>query len=249
MSKLATKTALITGGTTGIGYATARLFLEEGATVVITGQDGERVKSAGESLGDRAIAVQADVSSPDDMARVAQLIKDRFGKLDVLFANAGIACPMPFSDVDEDNISRQIDVNLKGVIYSIQSVLPILNNPSSVVITSTTLIEKGVAGMSVYAATKAAVRSLARTLSAEFAGRGVRVNTISPGMIETPIYGKLGMSEDAVSEWAGQLLKQVPAARLGQAEEVAKAVLYMAGDDATYMVGENLLLDGGMASI
>ncbi|MDX1458098.1 MAG: SDR family oxidoreductase [Marinobacter sp.] len=249
MSKLATKTALITGGTTGIGYATARLFLEEGATVVITGQDGERVKSAGESLGDRAIAVQADVSSPDDMARVAQLIKDRFGKLDVLFANAGIACPMPFSDVDEDNISRQIDVNLKGVIYSIQSVLPILNNPSSVVITSTTLIEKGVAGMSVYAATKAAVRSLARTLSAEFAGRGIRVNTISPGMIETPIYGKLGMSEDAVSEWAGQLLKQVPAARLGQAEEVAKAVLYMAGDDATYMVGENLLLDGGMASI
>lgn len=249
MSKLATKTALITGGTTGIGYATARLFLEEGATVVITGQDGERVKSAGESLGDRAIAVQADVSSPDDMARVAQLIKDRFGKLDVLFANAGIACPMPFSDVDEDNISRQIDVNLKGVIYSIQSVLPILNNPSSVVITSTTLIEKGVAGMSVYAATKAAVRSLARTLSAEFAGRGIRVNSISPGMIETPIYGKLGMSEDAVSEWAGQLLKQVPAARLGQAEEVAKAVLYMAGDDATYMVGENLLLDGGMASI
>lgn len=249
MSKLAGKTALITGGTTGIGFATARLFLDEGANVVITGQNEERVKSAGESLGDGALAIQADVSSLDDMARVVQQIKDKFGKLDVLFANAGIACPMPFSDVNEDNINNQIDVNFKGVIYSIQSALPILNNPSSVVITSTTLIEKGVAGMSVYAATKAAVRSLARTLSAEFAGRGIRVNCISPGLIETPIYSKLGMSEEAVSEWAGQLLTKVPAARLGQADEVAKTVLYMASDDSAYMVGESVLLDGGMANI
>lgn len=249
MSKLAGKTALITGGTTGIGYATAKLFLEEGANVVITGQSAERVKSAGESLGNGAVALQADVASLADMARVAQEIRGRFGKLDILFANAGIACPMPFSDVNEENINSQIDVNFKGVIYSIQSVLPLLNNPSSVVITSTTMIEKGVAGMSVYAATKAAVRSLARTLSAEFAGRGIRVNTISPGLIETPIYGKLGMSEEAVSEWAGQLLKQVPAARLGQADEVAKTVLYMASDDSAYMLGESVLLDGGMANI
>lgn len=249
MSKLAGKTALITGGTTGIGFATAQLFLEEGANVVITGQNVDRLTSAGESLGDRAVAIRADVSSLADMERVAQEIGERFGKLDVLFANAGIACPMPFSDVNEDNISSQIDVNFKGVVYSIQSALPILNNPSSVVITSTTMIEKGVAGMSIYAATKAAVRSLARTLSAEFAGRGIRVNAISPGLIETPIYGKLGMSEEAVAEWAGQLLQQVPAARLGQADEVAKSVLYLASNDSTYMLGENLLLDGGMANI
>lgn len=249
MSKLAGKTALITGGTTGIGYATAKRFLDEGASVVITGQNAERVRQAGESLGDRATAILADVSSMPDMAGVAQHIRDKFGRLDILFANAGIACPMPFSDVTEENITNQLDVNFKGVIHTIQSTLPILNNPSSVVITSTTLIEKGVAGMSIYAATKAAVRSLARTLSAEFADRGIRVNCISPGLIETPIYGKLGMTGDAVSEWAGQLLKQVPAGRFGQAEEVAKAVLYMASEDSAYMVGENLLLDGGMATV
>ncbi|MFV1872489.1 MAG: SDR family oxidoreductase [Oleiphilus sp.] len=249
MGRLTGKTALITGGTTGIGYATAKLFLAEGAKVAITGQNAARIADAQESLGAGVIAMCADVSSIKDMTTVAKRLEAEFGKLDVLFANAGIAKPSPFSDVDDANIDSQINVNFKGVIYSIQSMLPILNNPSSVVITSTTIIEKGVAGMSVYAATKAAVRSLARTLSAELLDQGIRVNTLSPGLIETPIYGKLGMSEEAVSAWAGQLLASVPAARFGQADEVAKAALFMASDDSAYMLGENILLDGGLANI
>ena len=249
MGRLTGKTALITGGTTGIGFATAKLFLEEGARVAIIGQDPERVAIAANTLGHGTIALCANVSSSSDMAAAATRLKADFGSIDVLFANAGIAKPMPFSDVDDANIDNQIDVNFKGVIYSIQSMLPLLNNPSSVVLTATSMLEKGVAGMSVYAATKAAVRSLARTLSAELAQRGVRVNVISPGLIETPIYGKLGLPAEAVQSWAGQLLAKVPASRFGQAEEVAKAVLFMSSDDSLYMMGENVLLDGGMATI
>ena len=249
MGRLTGKTALITGGTTGIGLATARLFLKVGARVAITGQDAERVAAAGRELGEGAIALRADVASSADMAGVAARIRLEFGMLDVVFANAGIAQPMPFSDVDEANIDNQVDVNFKGVIYTIQSMLPLLNNPSSIVLTSTTMIEQGVAGMSVYTATKAAVRSLARTLSAEYAQRGIRVNVISPGLIETPIYGKLGLPAEAVQQWAGQLMAKVPAARFGQADEVARVVLFMASDDSSYMMGENLLFDGGMATI
>jgi NAD(P)-dependent dehydrogenase (short-subunit alcohol dehydrogenase family) len=249
MARLSGKTALITGGTTGIGLATAKLFLQEGARVAIIGQDAGRVAGAAKELGEGALALRADVSSRSDMAGVAERLRADFGTLDVLFANAGIAQAMPFSDVDDNNIDQQIDVNFKGVLYTIQCMLPILSRPASIVLTSTTMIEKGVAGMSVYAATKAAVRSLARTLSAELAPRGVRVNVISPGLIETPIYGKLGLPAQAVQEWAAQLMTRVPAARFGQADEVARAVLFLASDDSSYMMGENVLLDGGMATI
>ena len=249
MGRLTGKTALVTGGTTGIGFATAKLFLAEGARVAIIGQDSERVASAAKELGSEVLAICADVSSASEMANAAKTLKAEFGSLDVLFANAGIAKPMPFSDVDEANINDQVDVNFKGVIYIIQSTLSLLKNPSSVIITSTTMIEKGVAGMSVYAATKAAVRSLARTLSAELVSRGIRVNTISPGLIETPIYGKLGLPQETVSTWAGQLMTKVPASRFGQSDEVARAVLFLASDDSSYMLGENLLFDGGMSTI
>ena len=249
MGRLTGKTALITGGTTGIGLATAKLFIQEGARVAVIGQDAERVALAATELGAGAIVLRADVSSRSELAAAAARLQAQWGKLDVVFANAGIAQPMPFSDVDEQNIDSQIDVNFKGVIYTVQSMLPLMNNPSSIVLTATTMIEKGVAGMSVYAATKAAVRSLARTLSAEFAPRGVRVNVISPGLIETPIYGKLNLPPAAVQEWAGQLMAKVPAARFGQAQEVARAVLFMASDDSSYMMGGNVLFDGGMATV
>ena len=155
---------------------------------------------------------------------------------------------MPFSDLDDSNIDTLLDVNLKGVIFSIQKMLPILSNPSSVIITCTALADKAEGGMSIYSATKAAVRSLARNLSQELISRGVRVNVISPGLIETPIYGKLGLPPEVVQEWAGRLLAKVPAGRFGQADEVAKAVLFLASDDSTYMLGENILFDGGFAT-
>lgn len=249
MGKLSGKTVLITGGTTGIGMATAKLMLEEGARVAITGQDAGRVAEAASLLGGQVIALRADVASLADMRAVAARLKSEFGTLDVLFANAGIVQPMPFSDVDEANIDRQVDVNFKGVIYTVQSMLPLLANPASVVLNSSTLAEKGMAGMAVYAATKAAVRSLARSLSAELRPRGVRVNVVSPGLTETPIYGKLGMSPEAVREWGAQMVAKVPAGRFAQAGEVARAALFLASDDSSYMLGENLMFDGGMATI
>lgn len=249
MGRLTGKTALITGGTTGIGLATAKLFLQEGARVAIIGQNAERVAEASAILGSNVLALRADVSSASDMTGVATRLKAELGHLDVVFANAGIAQPMAFADVSEANIDDQIGVNFKGVIYTVQKMLPILSKPASVILTSTAMIEKGIGGMSVYAATKAAVRSLARTLSAELVAQGVRVNVISPGLIETPIYGKLGLPAETVKEWAGQLMANVPASRFGQADEVAKAALFLASDDSSYMLGENLLFDGGMATI
>ena len=249
MARLTGKTALITGGTTGIGLATAKLFLQEGARVAITGQDAGRVTEASAMLGANAIAIRADVSSASEMAAVAARLKKEFGGLDIVFANAGIAKPMPFAEVDEENINSQIDVNLKGVIYTVQKMLPILRKPASIILTSTTLTQQGLAGMSIYSATKAAVRSLARTLSAELVSQGVRVNVISPGPIETPIYGKTGMSAEALQQMAGMVVGKVPVGRFGQPEEVAKAVLFLASDDSSYILGEDLLVDGGMAMI
>jgi NAD(P)-dependent dehydrogenase (short-subunit alcohol dehydrogenase family) len=249
MGKLTGKHALITGGTTGIGHAAARLFIEEGARVAITGRDAARVAEAGARLGPNAIAMRADVASAADMAGVAARLKAEFGALDIVFANAGIALPKTIGDVDDANIDDQVAVNFKGVIYTVQKMLPLLRKPASVILTSTAMTERGIAGMSVYAATKAAVRSLARTLSAELVDRGVRVNVLSPGLTETPIYGKLGLPPQAVQEWAGRLLGQVPLKRLAQADEIAKAALFLASEDSSYLVGENVLVDGGMATV
>lgn len=249
MNRLTGKTVLITGGTTGIGFATAKLFISEGARVAITGQDSDRVAQAAQSLGASVIAIRADVSSKQDMLEVGARLESEFGHLDVVFANAGIAKPMTIGDVDDANIDEQVSVNFKGVIYTVQAALPLLANPSSIIITGTTMIDKGIAGMAVYAATKAAVRSLARTLSAELVTRGVRVNTLSPGLVETPIYGKLGLAPTVVQEWATQLLTKVPASRFGQPEEIAKAALYLASDESSYMMGENIMVDGGVSTL
>ena len=247
--RLEGKTALITGGTTGIGFTTAKQLLEEGARVAIVGQNESRVAAAKASLGNEVVAMCADVSSPEEMTRVATQLKQDFSKLDIVFANAGIAKPMPLAEIDESNIDSQLNVNLKGVIYTVQKTLPLMNNPSSIILTSTTMTHKGISGMSVYAATKAAVRSLARTMSSELIDRGIRVNVISPGLIETPIYQKLGLPQEAVEQWAGELLKTVPAARFGQTSEIAKAVAFLASDDSSYMLGENVTIDGGVATL
>lgn len=249
MARLTGKNVLITGGTSGIGLATAKLFIQEEARVVITGQDAQRVAEAARLLGPQAIGIRADVTSLSDMAAAAQQIKAELGGLDVVFANAGIALPKTIAEVDEEHIDRQIAVNFKGVLYTIQKTLPLLRRPASIVMTSTAMTERGIAGMSVYAATKAAVRSLARSLSAELLDKGIRVNVVSPGLTETPIYGKLGLPKAAVQEWAGALLKQVPAHRLAQAEEIAQAVLYLASNESSYVTGANLQVDGGMATV
>jgi len=249
MRRLEGKTALITGGTTGIGRATAELFIQHGARVAITGQDAQRVAEAAAALGPQAIGVRADVSVAADMDDLARRLKAHFGQLDIVFANAGVAKPRPLADIDEAHIDEQLGVNLKGVIYTVQKTLPLLRRPASIILTASTVAELGTAGMSVYAATKAAVRSLARSLSAELAPQGVRVNVVSPGPIETPIFGKLGLPDAAVKAWADEITAKVPLGRFGQPHEVAKAVLFLASDDSSYMLGENILVDGGMATV
>jgi NAD(P)-dependent dehydrogenase (short-subunit alcohol dehydrogenase family) len=249
MQRLAGKTALITGGTTGIGRATAQLFIEHGARVAITGQDAQRVAEAAAALGPQAIGIRADVSSAADMDRLAGELRAHFGLLDIVFANAGVAKPRSLAEIDEAHIDEQFGVNVKGILYTVQKVLPLLRKPASIVLTASTVAELGMAGMSVYAATKAAVRSLARSLSAELSPQGVRVNAVSPGPIETPIFGKMGLPDTAVQAWAHEISGKVPLGRFGQADEVAKAVLFLASDDSSYMLGENILVDGGMATV
>jgi NAD(P)-dependent dehydrogenase (short-subunit alcohol dehydrogenase family) len=249
MKRLEGKTALITGGTTGIGRATAALFLKEGARVAITGQNAERVAEAAAALGEGVIGLTADASSAADMAKVAQRLQAEFGQVDVVFANAGIAHPRPLADIDEAHIDQQFGVNVKGVIFTVQKLLPLLRKPASIILTASTVAELGTANMSVYSATKAAVRSLARSLSAELAPQGVRVNVVSPGPIETPIFGKMGLPQDAVDAWAEQIKGKVPAGRFGTVDEIAKAALFLASDDSSYILGEQLLVDGGMATV
>jgi NAD(P)-dependent dehydrogenase (short-subunit alcohol dehydrogenase family) len=249
MARLQGKTALITGGTTGIGRATAELFIREGARVAITGQNAERVAEAAAALGAGTLGLRADAASAADMAEVARRLQAEFGQVDIVFANAGIAKPRPLTDIDEAHIDEQLAVNIKGVIYTVQKLLPILRKPASIVLTASTAAELGVANMSVYAATKAAVRSLARSLSAELSPQGVRVNVVSPGPIETPIFGKMGLPEAAVQAFGEQVKTKVPLGRFGNVDEVAKAVLFLASDDSSYVLGENLLVDGGMATV
>jgi NAD(P)-dependent dehydrogenase (short-subunit alcohol dehydrogenase family) len=249
MKRLEGKTALITGGTTGIGRATAALFLREGARVAITGQNAQRVAEAAAELGAGVLGLTADAASAADMAGVAERLKAEFGQLDVVFANAGIAHPRPLADIDEAHIDQQFGVNVKGVIFTVQKLLPILRKPASVIITASTVAELGAANMSVYAATKAAVRSLARSLSAELAPQGVRVNVVSPGPVETPIFNKMGLPAEAANEWLEQVKNKVPMGRLGTVDEIAKAALFLASDDSSYILGEQLLVDGGMATV
>jgi NAD(P)-dependent dehydrogenase (short-subunit alcohol dehydrogenase family) len=249
MARLAGKKALITGGTTGIGFATAKRFLEEGAQVAISGQNQERLQEALSKLGSSAIGVLVDLSLANNVQMMIDQVKRDFGSLDILVANAGITKPAPVNVVDESHINAQFDINFKGVFFTVQKALPILNNPASIVLNTSCLDEMGMPGMSIYAASKAAVRSLARSFSAELVGQGIRVNAVSPGPIETPIYSKLGMPAEAVQSMAAGLIGQIPMGRFGQADEVAKAILFLASDDSSFMLGEEIVVDGGWSKV
>jgi NAD(P)-dependent dehydrogenase (short-subunit alcohol dehydrogenase family) len=195
------------------------------------------------------VSVQADLSHVDNVAAMMEQIRNDFGSLDILVANAGITKPLPASAVDEAHIDEQFDINFKGVFFTVQKALSILQSPASIVLTTSCLDEMGMPGMSIYAATKAAVRSLARSLSAELIDQGIRVNAVSPGPIETPIYSKLGMSAEALQAMSSQLIQQIPMRRFGQADEVAQAVVFLASDDSSFMLGEEIVVDGGWSKI
>jgi NAD(P)-dependent dehydrogenase (short-subunit alcohol dehydrogenase family) len=243
------KTVVITGGNSGIGLATAKLFHDEGAKVAISGRDQKTLDEAVKTIGNGTLAVKADVSKPGDIDKFYAQVKEKLGKIDVLFANAGIAKFAPAADSSEQLFDETFDINVKGLYFTVQKALPLLNDNAGIVLNSSVVSTKGYVGSSIYAATKAAVRSLARTFAAELVDRGIRVNVVSPGPIETPILSKGGMPQAAVDDFAENVKNRVPMKRLGKPEEVGHAVLFLAGSDASYITGVDLNVDGGLGQI
>lgn len=246
---LSGKTAVITGGNSGIGLATARLFIREGAKVAIIGRDSKTLDAARQELGGNVIAIKADVSSIDQVEAAAKEVEAKLGKVDILFANAGIAEFTPMDQVNEVFFDKTFDINVKGVFFTTQKFTPLMRDNGAVLFTTSVVNKKGWPGTSVYSASKAAVRSLARTMAAELLPRKIRVNAISPGPIDTPIYGRLGMPPEAVKELADNVLQQTPMHRFGSADEVAKVVLFLASDQSSYLTGTEISVDGGLGQL
>ncbi len=249
MSKLSGKRALITGGTSGIGMETARQFLAEGARVALTGTNPETMEQARKALGGEVLIVRADAGNVAEQQRLAQTVAESFGGLDIVFVNAGVAEFRPLEQWDEAGFDRSVAINLKGPLFLLQALLPILANPASVVLNTSINAHLGMPNSSVYAATKAGLISLARTLSGELIGRGIRVNAVSPGPISTPLYGKLGMDAAELEKMAGAILGQIPAGRFGEPSEIAKAIVFLASDESAFTVGSELIIDGGMSTL
>ena len=249
MNTLDNKVAVVTGGSSGIGLATAQRFIAEGALVVVTGRNQEALDAAVSTLGGRATGIRGDVANLDDLDRLFAQVGERFGRVDVLFANAGVAPFVPFSAVTEEQFDRLFNINVRGLFFTVHKALPLLSDGASVILNASVVAQVGLPNTSVYAATKAAVRSLGRTLAAELAPRGIRVNVVSPGLIETPLVGKLGLSPDEVEAFGAQVVQQTPLGRLGKAEEIAATVAFLASDDASYFTGADLVADGGMVQV
>jgi NAD(P)-dependent dehydrogenase (short-subunit alcohol dehydrogenase family) len=249
MSRLSGKRALITGGTTGIGLETAKQFLAEGARVVITGSNKDNLAAAQKELGVQVMVIHSDAGNVAAQTALAAEIKTRMGGLDAVFINAGVADFRPIEQFDEASFDRTFAINLKGPYFLMQALLPLLANPSSVVLNTSINANIGMANSSVYAASKAALISMVRTLSGELISRGVRFNAISPGPVNTPIYGKLGLPADQLSAMASHIQGQIPLGRFGNAVEIAKAAVYMASDESAFTVGSELVIDGGMSNI
>ena len=249
MSNLNSKVAVITGGSSGIGLATARRFIADGAQVVITGRKQEAIDAAVAELGDQATGIRGDVSNLEDLDRLFAQVKEQFGRVDVLFANAGIAPFVPFEAVTEDHFDDLFNINVRGLIFTVQKALPLLSEGASIILNASVVAQSGLPSTSVYSATKAAVRSLTRTLAAELSPGGIRINAVSPGLTETPLLGKLGLSQDEVDAFGAHIIEQTPLRRPGKPEEIAATVAFLASDDASYFTGADLVADGGMVQV
>lgn len=249
MGTLNNKIALITGGTTGIGLATAKRFAAEGATVIVTGRNPDTLTEAQKVLGDTATVIKSDAGSEEDIGKLLAEVKAKHGKLDVLFLNAGIAKFAPLGQAPVAEFDAMWNINVRGPWLALQGAIPLLSEGASVILNTSVVNGKGVAGGSAYAATKAALRSIVRTAAAELAGSNVRVNSIAPGPIETPIYSKLGMPADAVEQLAAGFVGKVPLARFGTPDEIAGVAAFLAGPDSSYMTGGELAVDGGFGQV
>ena len=248
MSDYQGKTALITGGTSGIGLATAKMLVAGGARVAVTGRDPKVIEAARHALGEGALVLASDTAKLADIDALAAAVKSRFGGLDLLFINAGIGRFSPLEAVTEAHWDEIFGVNTRGAFFTVQRVAPLLRSGGAVVLTTSVADETGMPSASVYSASKAALRSLARTLAAELLPKGVRVNAVSPGPIETPILGKAGLPQEAIDSFKAQMTETNPMKRFGASEEVARAVLFLAFE-ATYTTGTELVVDGGATQL
>jgi NAD(P)-dependent dehydrogenase (short-subunit alcohol dehydrogenase family) len=247
MPALQGKIAVITGGSSGIGLATAQRFVKEGAYVFITGRRQAELDKAVAEIGSNVTAVQGDVSNLDDLDRLYKEVAAKKGKLDVLFANAGIAEPKPTAAVSAEDYDKTFNINARGVFFAVQKALPLMKDGGSVILTGSGIWQKGIPVYATYGGTKAALRSFVRTWTAEFAGKGIRTNIISPGPVETPILkGQFGENTDAMKE---QFKAMIPMGRLGRPEEIAAAVVFLASEESRFITGIDLPVDGGVVAV
>ena len=247
MGRLKGKVAVVTGGNSGIGLATAKEFAREGARVVITGRDTRTLAEAAREIGGDVLALRSDSSSLADIDELFAAVKERHGRVDVLFVNAGVAQFAPLEGTTEELFDRVMDINFKGAYFTVKKALPLLGEGASVILNTSVVAHVGFPNASVYSASKAALLSLVRTLSADLVGRGIRVNAVSPGPVETPIFGKMGLPAEAVEETKRGFSGQVPLKRFGRPEEIAKAVLFLASSDSSFLVGTEIVADGGVS--
>jgi len=250
MKRLENKVALITGGSSGIGLATAKRFIHEGAKVVITGRNEDALNQAIQILGDNnAIAIASDSGDLNHHDALFSTIEKQYGKLDIVFANAGIILLSDFPGSTERDFDRQFNSNVKGTFFTVQKALPLMSKGGSIILTSSVAHHKGLDGHNIYAATKAALRSFARSWTTDLKDRGIRVNCLSPGPIATPIISKMGVSEAERELFDMQVASRIPAGRFGLPEEVAAAALFLASDESSFISGIDLSVDGGMGQI
>jgi len=247
MQRLSGKNVLITGGNSGIGLATAKLFQEHGARLAITGRNPASLGQARVALGGDVLTVQSDAGKLSDIELLMDQVGKHFGQLDVLFVNAAVAHATPFEFVTEAEFDEMSAVNFKGIFFTIQKALPLLTNNASIIVTNSITNNMGSPNFSVYGACKAALRSLVKTLGLELIGRGIRINAISPGPIATPMYGRVGLPNEVEEMVKAEILSKSPIKRFGEPEEVARVALFLASDDASYIVGDEIVVDGGMS--
>ena len=249
MAKLERKVAVITGGNSGIGLAAAQRLAAEGAHVFITGRRQSELDAAVRQIGRNTTGVQGDVSKLADLDRLYAAVKREKGRIDILFANAGAGEIAALGAISEEHFDKAFNVNVKGLLFTVQKALPLFNDGGSIILNASIVSSKGMEAFSVYSATKAAVRSFARSWTVDLKARRIRVNAVSPGPIDTPGYGNLGLTKEQEEEFKKNIVLSVPMGRMGRPDEIAKAVLFLASDDSSYITGTELFVDGGMAQI